>query len=568
MATTLNPQNPDHITWKYEQLLFTVLGGIRLEGLDRMRITLKTEFKGQAIRHNLDLYNDTQVEKLVRKTAERFSIGTSYIGKAIAELTNELENYRLNQLESSKLESLKVVKPLTEAERIAATEFLSQPELLQRTNERIGKSGVVGEELNRLLMYLIFTSRKTYRPLHIVSFGSSGVGKSHLQEKVSELIPQEDKIEITSLTGNAFYYFEKDELGHKLILIEDLYGVLAALYPMRELQTKQKIRKTITIKDKRGNAKTIHLVVYGPVSIAGCTTQERIYEDNANRSFLIYLDESEEQDEKVMQYQRLLSAGKINGYEERQIKTMMQNVQRILQPITVRNPYAEYLKIPKEVFKPRRTNAHYIAFIEAITFYKQYQREQKSDPDTGEIYIETTIEDIAEANAMMKHILLRKSDELSGACRSYFEILKQHVKNNELKNFTNKEIRKILRTEHSKQKKYMVELQQYGYVRKNEGDKKKGYRYEVNSFEEYEQLQTRINTVLDEILQQLQAKEINATTGTVVQKFKEVLLQNEPLKVLTAKGKRIKNKEVHENKKETPQRKINHEALTPAEQQL
>ena len=107
----INTQNPEHITWKYEQLLFAVLGGIRLEGLDRMRITLKTEFKGQAIRHNLDLYNDTQVEKLVRKTAERFSIGTSYIGKAIAELTNELENYRLSEIQkqSVKQETKKIL---------------------------------------------------------------------------------------------------------------------------------------------------------------------------------------------------------------------------------------------------------------------------------------------------------------------------------------------------------------------------------------------------------------------------------------------------------------------------
>jgi hypothetical protein len=76
---------------------------------------------------------------------------------------------------------------------------------LQRTNELIGLSGVIGEEVNRLIMYLVFTSRKTNRPLHIISFRSSGVGKSHLQEKVGELIPEENKIEITSVTGNAFF---------------------------------------------------------------------------------------------------------------------------------------------------------------------------------------------------------------------------------------------------------------------------------------------------------------------------------------------------------------------------
>lgn len=75
--------------------------------------------------------------------------------------------------------------------------------------------------------------------------GSSGTGKSNLKEKVGELIPDEDKIEITALTENAFYYFDKAALGHKLILIEDLDGIWSALYPMRELQSKQRISKTV-----------------------------------------------------------------------------------------------------------------------------------------------------------------------------------------------------------------------------------------------------------------------------------------------------------------------------------
>ena len=521
MDEQLNTQNPEHLTYKHDQILFTVLGGIRLDGLDRLRATIKIEMDGEAIRHNIDLYNDTQSEKLIRKTAERFSIGTAYISKAIAGLTNELEGYRIEEIQKQSIKQ-QIKKVLTAEEKEAAIKFLKQTDLLKHTNEQIGKSGVVGEELNRLLMYLIFTSRKTNRPLHMVSFGSSGSGKSHLQEKVSELIPQEEKIEITSLTGNAFYYFDKDELGHKLILIEDLDGALAALYPIRELQSKQKISKTVTIKDKKGNAKTIHLVVYGPVSIAGCTTQERIYEDNANRSFLIYLDESEEQDEKVMQYQRLLSAGKINITEQLQTKELLKNTQYVLQPITVRNPYAEHLKIPKDVFKPRRTNAHYIAFIEAITFYKQYQREQKVDQATGEAYIETTLEDIQEANQLMKHILLRKSDELSGACRTFFETLKQHLKTSDQKEFTNREIRNALRINHNTQKMYMTELQQYNCIRKKEGDKKKGFVYEVISYEEYQQLETRINTVLDEILTQLKQTEVG--------KLEEVVTPSQPLK--------------------------------------
>ena len=127
--------------------------------------------------------------------------------------------------------------------------FLKSKNLLEKTNELIGKSGVIGEVDNRLLMYLIFTSRKTNNPLHCISLGSSGVGKTHLQSKVSELIPEEDKIEITVLSANAFYYFNRTELQHKLILIEDLDGAESVLYPLRELQSKKRITKTVVHKD-------------------------------------------------------------------------------------------------------------------------------------------------------------------------------------------------------------------------------------------------------------------------------------------------------------------------------
>lgn len=212
--------------------------------------------------------------------------------------------------------------------------------------------------------------------MHCISLGSSGVGKPHLQSKVAELIPKEDKVEITVLSANAFYYFNRTELQHKLILIEDLDGAESVLYPLRELQSKKRITKTVVHKDTKGTTKTIHLTVEGPVSIAGCTTQESIYEDNSNRSFLLYIDESAEQDQCIMNYQRFMSAGKINIQEQIESTQLLQNVQRLLKPIRVINPYAEYLELPQSVFKPRRTNSYYLQFIETITFYKQYQREK------------------------------------------------------------------------------------------------------------------------------------------------------------------------------------------------
>jgi predicted transcriptional regulator len=392
---------------------------------------------------------------------------------------------------------------LSEADTTAAVAFLQQPGLLQQTNELIGRSGIIGESTNRLILWLIFTSRLTHRPLHIVSFGSSGTGKSHLQEKVGELIPDEDRIEITALTENAFYYFDQAELGHKLILIADLDGIWSALYPLRELQSKQRISKTVTIKDRNGHTRTIHLKVHGPVSIAGCTTQESLYEDNANRSFLIYLDETGDQDERIMDYQRKLSAGRIDVPAESQARRLLQNVQRVLQPVSVRNPYAEQLQIPREVFKQRRSNAHYLAFIEVITFYKQYQRDRKVDETTGESYIETTLEDIREANELLREILLRKSDELNGATRNHLEALKAWLQQSGESGFTNAGVRSRLRIPISTVKRYHTALLQASYIKRITDQTTRAYHYEIVSYEEYRQLQDSIGSVLDSITHRL-----------------------------------------------------------------
>jgi hypothetical protein len=494
----LNSTNPEHLIYHNEKLRIAVLGGIRLEGLDRLRTTLKVEADGLALRHNLDLYNDNQVDKLVRKVAEKLEVSTVVITKSLLELTSLLEQYRLQELEQQQNPSLKK-KVLSDKEIKEAKTYLSKAKLMERTKVDIGRSGVVGEEYNRLLMYLIFTSRKREHPLHIISLGSSGIGKTHLQEKVGELIPEEDKIEVTSLSSNAFYYFGQRQLKNKLILIEDLDGADSVLYPLRELQSKRRITKTIVHKNTKGETRSINLTVEGPISVSGCTTKESLYEDNANRSFLIHINESKDQDELIMEYQRKVSAGKINMAEEHKIKEMFKNHQRVLQPIRVRNPYAELLQLPSSVFKPRRTNAHYLAFIEAVTFYHQYQRKVQVDAKTKEEFIETTIEDIAEANKLLKPILIRKSDTLNGATRSYFERLKDHFTVDDV--FGNKEVREAFRIKATTLRRYHNHLLDAGLIKIKSGSKNTGYKYQITTQEDYVNLENNINNTLDLILE-------------------------------------------------------------------
>ena len=508
----LNTENPEYLFTEVGELRFTIMGGIGLYPLDKMKVTLKIERTDSnrplhRLRQNIDLYQDDSVEKLARKVAERLEIGSTKVHEALLQLTELIEEYRREQIEAKKTKEPEK-RILTEVEKGKALKFLKSKNLLKRTNQAIGKSGVVGEENNRLLMYLVFTSRLREQPLHIVSLGGSGTGKTYLQEKVAELIPDDQKLEITAISENALYYFDRKELKNKLVLIEDLDGANddKVLFAIRELQSKRRISKTIPIKDSKGNLKTITLQVEGPISLAGTTTRERLYEDNANRSLLIYLDGSKDHKEKIMTYQRQVSAGKIDKQQEEQMRQFMQDVQSVLRPMKVINPFAEMLALPQSVFKPLRTNSHYLHFIETVTFYHQWQREVHINRHTGEQHIETTIEDIEEANYLLKQVLLSKSDELTKACRKFLELIKSYLKYEKKSSFYSGDIRIKYRMAPTTLNRHLKDLRRYGYVKIVSGSKSKGFEYELENIGEITGLESKLQTAFDEALKRIKNK--------------------------------------------------------------
>jgi hypothetical protein len=139
-------------------------------------------------------------------------------------------------------------------------------------------------------------------------------------------------------------------------------------------------------------------------------------------------------------------------------------------------------------------------FIETITFYHQYQREAKQDQESGELYIESTTQDVEYAFKLLKEVLFSKSDELTGACRKFFEQLKLHLKKEGKKSFYGSSVRKALRLNPSNLKRYMVELTRHGYVKISSGNPYKGFEYLVTDYEEYAQLKDNIDQKLEEIL--------------------------------------------------------------------
>ena len=261
---TLNTYNKLNFVFNYEDLEIQIPGGLNDERLDSLRVTVKINKKGSynAIRHNIDLFSHTQLEKFLIKVSYQLETSDITLRRAFIKLTDELETYRLETQSQDETEIANDYQ-LPEGEHNEAEQFLKSKNLLNKTNNLIETSGFVGEEVNRLMLYLAYTSRKMDNPLHCIVFGSSGSGKTHLLNKISEYIPNEDKIEFTQLSANAFYYYGRYDLKHKLILIEDLDGADDGLLPLRELQTKKRITKSIVHKGIGGIGKTKNLIVEG-----------------------------------------------------------------------------------------------------------------------------------------------------------------------------------------------------------------------------------------------------------------------------------------------------------------
>jgi hypothetical protein len=260
-------------------------------------------------------------------------------------------------------------------------------------------------------------------------------------------------------------------LFQKIIIIEDLDGLKEdALYALREFISNQVLRSSVTIKDKKGNNKSSHKIVKGQFSSLSATTKGETYEDNMNRSFIIAINESEEQTEKIINYQNQRVAGHINRDEEQKAISFIQKIVRNLKHYEVVNPFATQIQLPNNVKNKRRLNEMFQSIIKQITILHQYQRETQNS------FLVTEIEDIENAVEILFESILLKIDELDGSLRQFFEKLKKSFKDEHFNRF---EAMEVTGFKKSQLQVYLNDLVRLEYL-KQIGFANKGFKYKIS----------------------------------------------------------------------------------------
>jgi len=377
-------------------------------------------------------------------------------------------------------------------------DFLKRKHLLQNLNQEIGKAGIVGEENSRMLLFLIIISYLNKNPLHALVQGSSGSGKTHIISRIADLMPQEDVLRFTRITESSLYNWGEFDLFQKVVIIEDLDGLKEdALYALREFISNQVLRSSVTIKDKKGNNKSSHKIVKGQFSSLSATTKGETYEDNMSRSFLIAVDESKEQTQRIIEYQNKRNAGEIDPNESQRTIHFIQQIIRNLKHYEVINPFATKLHLPEKVHKIRRLNEMYQAVIKQVTFLNQYQRKLTKDNQ-----LITEIEDIEQATEILFESIVLKVDELDGSLRQFFERLKKYVKN-ENQEFLQREIRQELNVSKTQLQRFINSLLELEYIKQNGGYANKGIKYKISYWDNHQKLRAEIKDFLYNQIQEL-----------------------------------------------------------------
>jgi len=466
------------------------------------------------MRSTLDLYTDTQTDKLIRTLCDKYGLTLMEVSKSVHACICQLESYKLERLRYPQGDREKAFEMSREEEQ-AARKYLSDKNLIGNLQKDLRHIGILGEDDNALILFLAMASHKSDNPFSVLCLAKSGIGKSYLLNKLSDCMPKNCYSFHTQISENALYYFDSTQIDGKVLFVEDLEWTAQMLIPLATLQTQGRLTKTRATKNKDGMLHSTTFEVSGKLCLIACACSEQDCEQ-LNLPFLcLHLNHSHTQDINVMEYQKKCKAGLINQTEISQTQRKLQCVIASLKPANIINPFAPLINLPDDLPHPRKTLLLLLNFIDAITFFRQYQRKEEADQSTGEVLIKTHPEDIELAFALLKNSLFRRADELSTTARGFYNWLKKYLSQAKTKQFTALDVRKVKRIHPRTLNRYLQELCLFHYIQVAGGNKyREGYQYKITNMGDEGGLNLGIENALRHTLETIKTEHEKQHCGT------------------------------------------------------
>ena len=472
----------------------------RVRGLARnlsaevLKITLRLSAGEHLHLDTLDLYQARQRGAFVKAAALELGVAESVIAGDLSALVLALEPLQEQAIRGAlQPDTAAAVPALSEADEAAGLALLRDPLLAERIVSDVEAIGVVGEGTNALVGYLACVSRLLDRPLAILIQSTSAAGKSTLMDALLSLMPENERVHYSAMTGQSLFYIGEGDLKHKILAIAEEEGVRQAAYALKLLQSQGELTIASTGKDPTtGKLVTSEYRVEGPVMLCLTTTAIDIDEELLNRCLVLTINETAEQTAAIQQRQR--QARTLQGLQasvrSNQVLQVHRAAQTLLRPLAVVNPFAESLTFASDRVRLRRDHVKYLALIDAIALLHQQQRKTETLEVNGAAveYIEVTREDIALANRLAHAVLGRSLDELPPQTRRVLAALSAWVGEQGVMQgidrggvrFTRRTVRAALGVSDTQLRVHLERLVQLEYVRMHTGQNGSLYTYSVS----------------------------------------------------------------------------------------
>jgi len=481
----------DEVRFQFGDRRYRVRGLGRATSYEALKVNLLAACGERFHVDTFDVYAARQRAIYLKQAATELGVEEDVVRSDLGKVLLKLEQLQDEQIREAMAPKETTVE-VGEAERAAAMELLKAPNLLDRILEDFRRSGVVGEETNKLVGYLAAVSRKLEDPLAVIIQSSSAAGKSSLMEAVLAFMPEEDRVKYAAMTGQSLFYMGETNLKHKILAIVEEEGAARASYALKILQSEGELTIASTGKDpETGKLITHEYRVEGPVMIFLTTTAIEIDEELTNRCIVLSVDEERGQTQAIhrIQRERQTLEGLLAREERRAILTVHRNAQRLLRPLLVANPYARQLTFLDDRTRTRRDHMKYLTLIRTIALLHQYQRPQKTVQHRGQAltYIEVTIDDIAVANRLAHQVLGRSVDELPPQTRRLLALIDGWVRGEcqrralERKDFrfSRREVRAATGWGATQTRIHLDRLVELEYVAVHRGSNGTGFVYEL-----------------------------------------------------------------------------------------
>ena len=397
-----------------------------------LKAVLKCTFRDNFHCDNIDLYSFRNRDSYAKTLEIQTGIHFDEAKNQLLYLLNALEEIRTKALEGEKKQESR--EELTDEQTKRGMEILTDPEYFDNLDNALELSGCVGENTNKILLFLAMCSRLRANPLSVYILGRSSGGKSWLAKQVLKYIPDDGKYVITTVSKEVLYYM-KQGLSHKVVMLGEFEGAEKVEYILRELVSEGSISKLVTLKDPEdGQLKPFHMVSQGPISLVSTSTDPDLNPENLSRSIVLQIDESAEQTQRIFRYQRMMRTKK-GYYTKKQAKEMIKDywsANRLLKDIAIFNTFEDELDFPGVYLLARRAHFNFLGVLEMVAFVLQYQHEIKSmkDEETGKTieYIETNLNDYEITyNLMMDGVLENTMDDLPRNAKDLHRIMREMI---------------------------------------------------------------------------------------------------------------------------------------------